>query len=82
MKQKYNGEISAQRIEKEELYEKYYDKEIELCADYRPKQIARPEDVWQSVANIQNIYAANVSHVKYACELVTREKHRDFQRRF
>ena len=24
---------------------KYYDREIELCADYRPKQIVRPEDV-------------------------------------
>ena len=32
---------------------KYYDKDIELCADYCPKQIVRPEDVWQSVANIQ-----------------------------
>lgn len=61
---------------------KYYDREIELCADYRPKQIVRPEDVWQSVANIQNIHAGNASHVQYARALVAREKRRDFQRRF
>lgn len=61
---------------------KYYDKEIELCADYRPKHIIRPEDVWQSVANIQNTYAENATHVKYAKELVAREQKRDFQRRF
>ncbi|MCI7019090.1 MAG: 1-acyl-sn-glycerol-3-phosphate acyltransferase [Clostridiales bacterium] len=61
---------------------KYYDREIELCADYRPKQIVRPEDVWQSVANIQNVHAGNASHVRYARALVEREKRRDFQRRF
>ena len=61
---------------------KYYDREIELCADYRPKVIVRPEDVWQSVANIQNIHARNASHVQYARALVAREKRRDFQRRF
>ena len=61
---------------------KYYDREIELYADYRPKQIVRPEDVWQSVANIQNVHVGNADHVKYARELVAREKRRDFQRRF
>lgn len=61
---------------------KYYDREIELCADYRPKQVVRPEDVWQSVANIQNVHAGNAAHVRYARELVAREKRRDFQRRF
>jgi len=61
---------------------RYYDREIELCADYRPKQIVRPEDVWQSVANIQNVHAGNASHVQYARALVEREKRRDFQRRF
>lgn len=60
----------------------YYDREIELCADFRPKQIIRPEDVWQSVANICDINAGNSAHVKYARELVEREKRRDFQRRF
>ena len=61
---------------------KYYDREIELCADYRPKHVVRPEDVWQSVANIQNVHAGNASHVRYARVLVAREKRRDFQRRF
>ena len=60
----------------------YYDKEIELCADYRPKHIIRSEDVWQSVANIQNIHIGNATYVKYARELVAREKRRDFQRSF
>lgn len=61
---------------------KYYDREIELCADYRPRQIVRPEDVWQSVANLRNIHAGNVGHVTHAKELVAREQRRDFQRRF
>ena len=61
---------------------KYYDREIELCADYRPKQSVRPEDVWQSIASIRNIHAGNAIHVKHARELVAREKRRDFQRRF
>lgn len=60
----------------------YYDREIELCADYRPKQIDRPEDVWQSVAEIEHIHAGNAAHVGYAGELVARERRRDFQRRF
>lgn len=60
----------------------YYDREIELCADYRPKHIVRPEDVWRSVAEIKNVHAGNAAHVKYARELVAREKCRDFQRRF
>lgn len=28
-----------------------YDKNIELCADYRPKDIARPEQVWKRISN-------------------------------
>ena len=61
---------------------KYYDREIELCADYRLKQIVRPEDVWQSVASIQNIHIGNITHVRYAKELTFQERKRDFQRRF
>ena len=49
---------------------KYYDREIELCADYRPKQIIRPEDVWQSVANIQNIHAGNAKQIASSCSKV------------
>lgn len=61
---------------------KYYDKEIELCADYRPKHIVRPEDVWKSVAEIQNVHVGNVAYIQYARQIVAREKRRDFQRRF
>lgn len=61
---------------------RYYDREIELCADYRPKDIDRPENVWQSIANIRSINAKNIAHVLYAQQLVEREKRRDFQRRF
>lgn len=62
--------------------QKYYDLEIELCADYRPKDIIRSEDVWQSVADIQNVHSGNATHVKFARELVVREKRRDFQRKY
>lgn len=58
----------------------YYDKEIEQAADYRPKRIVRPEDVWKSVAEIQNVTAENIKHVCYAKEVVQREHYRDFQR--
>lgn len=61
---------------------KYYDREIECCADYRPKQIVRPENVWQNVANIKTVHAGNIAHVLYAKELVEQEKRRDFQRRY
>lgn len=61
-------------MSKQTSNQKYYDLEIELCADYRPKDIIRPENVWQSVADIQNVYAGNASHVQYARTLVAREK--------
>ena len=61
---------------------KYYDKEIELCADYRPKNIVRAEAVWQSIADIKNVCAGNAGHVNYARQLVSQEKRRDFQRKF
>lgn len=61
---------------------KFYDTEIERCADYRPKDVIRPENVWQSIADIQNVQAANLSCLLYARKLVEREKRRDFQRRF
>ena len=60
----------------------YYDRKIELSADYRPKHIVRPEDVWRSVADIQNVHAGNADHVRYAKEVIARERKRDYQRRF
>jgi len=61
---------------------KYYDREIELTADYRPKQIVRPENVWNSVANVEQISLQNAAHVAYAQQIVTQGKKRDFQRRY
>lgn len=61
---------------------KYYDSEIELSADYRPRRIVRPKSVWQNVANIQHLHAGNIGHVQYAKQLISREQNRDFQRRF
>lgn len=61
---------------------KYYDREIELCADYRPKHIVRPEDVWKSVAEIGNIHAGNAVHICYAQSVIRQEERRDFQRRY
>ena len=40
-----------------------------------------PEDVWQSVADIQNIQISNATYVQYARELVAREKRQDFQKK-
>lgn len=62
--------------------QKYYDREIELCADYRPKHIVCPEDVWESVANIKAAHAGNIAHIRYAKMLISQERMRDFQRRF
>lgn len=61
---------------------KYYDKEIEVRADYRPKDIIRPEDVWQPIAEITEQTVENVRHVYYARQLTRREKRRDYQRRY
>ena len=59
-----------------------YDSEIELCADYRPKSKIREEDVFESIANIQNINALNVGDYLNAKERVKIKKREDFQRRF
>ena len=63
-------------------YVNYYDEEIEQSADYRPKRIVRPEDVWKSVAEIQTVSAENIKHVCYAKMAVEQEQNRDFQRRY
>lgn len=62
--------------------QKYYDLGIELCADYRPKEIVRPEDVWNNVANIKHTHMGNIGHAQYAGKLITRDQRRNFQRRY
>lgn len=41
---------------------------------FKPKQVARPEDVWFPIATIQNINGKNASHIVYASQLLTKEK--------
>lgn len=60
----------------------FYDKEIELSADYRPKSKLRPEDVYESIANIENITRDNILEVEQAKTLIKKRKNNDFQRRF
>lgn len=58
-----------------------YDLEIELCADYRPKDKIRPEDVFAPIADLTPT-TENAHHVEYAKKLVKERKENDFQRRF
>lgn len=59
-----------------------YDKSIELSADYRPKGIILPEDVYSPIANIENITPQNAKLVLGARKIVEDSKRNDFQRRF
>lgn len=59
-----------------------YDKDIELCTDYRPHNIVRPEVVWKNLANIEKITSKNSPYVAYAQNLMDELKKQDFQRRF
>lgn len=59
-----------------------YDKKIELCADYRPKNVVQLKQVWQSVANIEKVTVRNAAYVAYAKNLVDELWECDFQRRF
>ncbi|MCM1325829.1 MAG: 1-acyl-sn-glycerol-3-phosphate acyltransferase [Bacteroidales bacterium] len=59
-----------------------YDQEIELCADYRPKDIVSPEQVWQVFAEIEEVTPQNAEYVAYARRLLEELRQQDFQRRF
>lgn len=61
---------------------KYYDKEIEYCADYRSKDVIYSVDVWKRISQIRNPHSENIRDVLYAKEVVAREQRRDFQRRY
>ena len=60
----------------------YYDSSIERSSDFRPKDKVRPEDVFESIAEIDNITARNVNDVIYAQKLVRQRKRENIQRRF
>ncbi len=57
-----------------------YDSSIEKCSDYRPKEKVRIEDVFEPIANIQNITSENIRMVEDAKKLVKEKKQTDFQR--
>ena len=59
-----------------------YDSTIERCADYRPKEIVRPEQVWRPIAEIKNVNPSNALHVAYARKLLKEAAQNDFQRRY
>jgi len=59
-----------------------YDKEIEYSADYRPKEILYPQQVWGNIADIKNINNNNINHVINAKKLIKRAHENDYQRRF
>lgn len=59
-----------------------YDREIELCADYRSKNIIRPEEVWRAVAEIKMPKRNNVLDIAYARQIIETARTIDFQRRF
>ena len=60
----------------------WYDSEIELCYDYRPKDIVRPEDVFENIANITNRNPLNEKNILDAQLQVRIRKLEDYQRRF
>jgi 1-acyl-sn-glycerol-3-phosphate acyltransferase len=58
-----------------------YDKEIELCADYRPKD-ERIDEIWENIANVKNITKENILLVEEAKQKIMKFKENDFQRRY
>lgn len=60
----------------------WYDSEIELSYDYRPKDIVRPENVFEPIANIKNSNYQNATNIIEARQLVKTRKQEDYQRRF
>lgn len=83
---------NQQEISSHQAYEQYmndlletvdwYDSEIELSYDYRPKDIIRQEDVFKSIANVKNISARNIKDVDNAKKIVKIKKNEDYQRRY
>ena len=58
-----------------------YDFEMETKADYRPREIVLPEDVFSSIAELE-ITPENAVEVLAARKIVRERKENDFQRRF
>lgn len=58
-----------------------YDSEFRKRAAYHPKEIVKPEDVYESIANITPT-KDNILHQQYAKKLVLTRKKEDYQSRF
>lgn len=93
----YNDKLSKEDFEKREITAheawqvflldllqtaNWYDSSIELSADYRDKNIIRPEEAFKSIANINNTKLDNVWNVLEAKKLVKTREIEDYQRRF
>ena len=59
-----------------------YDLEMEISADYRPKNKTRIQDVYYPISKVDNISPYNAEFVAKAVNRVNIEKELDFQRRF
>ena len=59
-----------------------YDKEIETSAHFQPREITRPEDVWDNIANIKHVTPYNVWDKLYASNLVRERKLENYQKRY
>lgn len=59
----------------------YYDKEIELNADYRTRWSVDPVDVWKAVADIQYPSKESLLYVMHAKEQVQIAEEDNYQRR-
>ncbi len=59
----------------------FWDIDIELKGDYRPKSKVRPETVWKPIADIKHITTANASSVSYANKVVLEESENDYLRK-
>ena len=69
-------------VQKRMEYVTRYDSSIEKKCDYRQKDIARPEDVFEPIANISNVTCKNADMINNARKLVKERKFADFQRRY
>ena len=70
------------KLEKRMKCVERYDSSIERFSDFRDRSIARPEDVFEPIANIKNITTENAKSVVAAKRLVKEIKENDFQRRY
>jgi 1-acyl-sn-glycerol-3-phosphate acyltransferase len=60
----------------------WYDSEIETCYDYRPKELIRPESVFENIANLGNHNICDRRNILEAQLEVRIRRLEDYQRRF